>query len=113
MGFWIFMLIMELLMPFTMIGFGRYFLNQAPKEINTIFGYRTKMSMKNRETWDFAHKYFGKLWYICGLVLLPISIILMFLLIGQSEDIIGNFGGSVDTVTWFHFPYRECTQKEF
>ena len=25
MGFWIFMLIMDLLLPFTMIGFGRYF----------------------------------------------------------------------------------------
>ena len=24
MGFWIFMLIMDLLLPFTMIGFGRY-----------------------------------------------------------------------------------------
>ena len=26
MGFWIFMLIMDLLLPFTMIGFGRYFM---------------------------------------------------------------------------------------
>ena len=25
MGFWIFMLIMDLLLPFTMIGFGRYY----------------------------------------------------------------------------------------
>ena len=28
MGFWIFMLIMDLLLPFTMIGFGRYFTAQ-------------------------------------------------------------------------------------
>lgn len=42
MVFWIFMLIMELLMPLTMIGFGRYFSNGAPKEINSVFGYRTK-----------------------------------------------------------------------
>lgn len=47
MGFWFFMLIMELLAPITMIGFGRYFLKEAPKEINPIFGYRTRMSMKN------------------------------------------------------------------
>ena len=98
MGFWIFMLIMELLMPSTMIGFGRYFSNQAPKEINTAFGYRTKRYMKNRKTWEFAHKYFGKLWYICGLVLLPVSIILMVFLIGESEDIIGNLGAIICVV---------------
>ena len=35
MGFWIFMLIMDLLLPFTMIGFGRYFMNRKylPKPI--------------------------------------------------------------------------------
>ena len=36
MGFWIFMLIMDLLLPFTMIGFGRYFMKKAPKEINSV-----------------------------------------------------------------------------
>lgn len=92
MGFWIFMLIMELLMPFTMIGFGRYFSKEAPKEINSTFGYRTKMSMKNCDTWEFANRYFGKLWFICGLIFLPLSIILMIFVIGQSEDIVGNFG---------------------
>ncbi len=28
MGVWIFMLIMDLLLPFTMIGFGRYFMKK-------------------------------------------------------------------------------------
>lgn len=98
MGFWIFMLIMELLMPFTMIGFGRYFSNQAPKEINSAFGYRTKKSMKNRETWEFAHKYFGRMWYISGLIVLPMSIIVMLFVIGQNEDIVGNIGAGICVV---------------
>ena len=34
MGFWIYMLIMDLLLPFTMIGFGRHFMKNAPKTIN-------------------------------------------------------------------------------
>ena len=34
MGFWIFMLIMDLLIPFTMIGFGKMFLKKAPDQIN-------------------------------------------------------------------------------
>ena len=50
------------LLPFTMIGFGRYFMKKAPKEINSVFGYRTSMSMKNKDTWEFSHKYCGKVW---------------------------------------------------
>ena len=34
MGFWIFMLIMDLLLPFTMIGFGRYFMKKYNGLIN-------------------------------------------------------------------------------
>ena len=70
MGFWIFMLIMDLLIPFTMIGFGYLFLKRTPKNINVLFGYRTTMSMKNRDTWEFAHRYCGKLWYMWGGILL-------------------------------------------
>ena len=43
MGFWIFMLLMNEIVPFTMIGFGKLFLNHAPDEINMVFGYRTRM----------------------------------------------------------------------
>lgn len=93
MGFWIFMFLMTLWMPLTMIGFGRYFQKKAPKEINTAFGYRTKRSMKNRDTWTFAHNYFGKLWHICGSILLLPSILVMLFVIGKSEDAIGTAGG--------------------
>ncbi|MDC7288933.1 SdpI family protein [Blautia schinkii] len=95
MGFWIFMLIMDLLLPFTMIGFGRYFIKKAPKEINAVFGYRTAMSMKNRETWEFAHKYCGKIWYVCGLSLLPITVLCLLLIIGKSKDYVGTVGGII------------------
>lgn len=98
MEFWIFMLVMDMLIPFTMIGFGRYFIKTAPKEINTVFGYRTTMSMKNKDTWLFAHKYCGKIWYITGLVLLPISLVVMFYVIGKTEDMIGTVGGIVSLV---------------
>ena len=95
MGFWIFMLIMDLLLPFTMIGFGRYFMKKAPKEINSVFGYRTSMSMKNKDTWEFAHKYCGKVWYVCGMVMLPITVIFMILVIGKNEDCVGSIGGII------------------
>ena len=94
MGFWIFMLIMTLLIPFTMIGFGKYCLSKAgPKDINMLFGYRTSMSMKNKETWKFAHLYCGKLWWIIGWTMLPISAVLMILLIGKGISTVGLLGG--------------------
>ena len=92
MGFWIFLLIMELLIPFTMIGIGRSYMKKPPEKINSVTGYRTSMSMKNRTTWEFAHRYCGRIWYLCGILLLPISVIIMCHVIGQDKDTIGNAG---------------------
>jgi len=94
-GFWIFMLIMDLLIPFTMIGFGKAFVNKPPKSINYLFGYRTTMSMKNKDTWEFAHKYCGKLWFKLGVGLLPISILPLLLVFGKDITTIGTIGGIV------------------
>lgn len=90
LGYWLFMLVVSLLIPLTMIIFGRHFMHSPPKDINGFYGYRTSMSMKSRETWDFAHRYFGKLWFILGLILLPMSVIPMFFLLGKSVETIGN-----------------------
>ena len=68
---------------------------KAPKEINSVFGYRTSMSMKNKDTWEFAHKYCGKVWYVCGMVMLPITVIFMLLVIGKNEDCVGSIGGII------------------
>ena len=95
MGFWIFMLIMNLLIPVMMIGFGKYFMKSAPGSINIVFGYRTSMSMKNQDTWKFAHEYCGKLWYKWGMIMLILTIIVMLFLLGKSVDTIGYWGGAV------------------
>jgi len=60
MGFRIFMLIVVLLIPLTMLFFGWLLFRRTPKEINYVYGYRTKRSMMNEETWRFANQYFGK-----------------------------------------------------
>lgn len=90
MGFWILMLCTNLLVPLTMVSFGLYFVKKAPKNINYIFGYRTDMSMKNKDTWSFAHKYCGKLWLIIGTLLLLVTLVAACLLIGKAEDTVGN-----------------------
>ena len=78
-----------------MVGFGKYFFKHTPKDINGIFGYRTAMSMKNKDTWVFAHTYCGKLWYVSGLTLLPISSLVMFTVIGKTENTIGIVGAAL------------------
>lgn len=40
MGFWVFMLVMDMLIPIVMITFGYVFKRSAPKEINYVFVYR-------------------------------------------------------------------------
>ena len=89
MGFWIFMLVMNLLIPFTLIGFGLLFTYKPPKKIGYLYGYRTSMSMKNLNTWKFAHYYIGKLWNILGWVLLLISTLVMIYLFNKDENTIG------------------------
>ena len=101
MGFWFFMLVMGLLFPVVMILFGTMFMKSAPKKINYIFGYRTDMSMKNRDTWEFAHKYISKLWFRFGLLLIPITVIPMLFVISKTENIVGTVGlivGFINTI---------------
>lgn len=58
----IFALIMTTIMSLTMIWFGYSFIKNPPDVINSVIGYRTSMSLKNMDTWTFAHKYSGKVW---------------------------------------------------
>ena len=63
----------DLLLPFLMLLFGWWMYKRAPKDINGAFGYRTRRSMKNEETWKFAHTYCGRVWLITGAILLVVS----------------------------------------
>lgn len=89
---WTLCFITNLLIPLTMIFFGKAFSKKAPENINSIFGYRTNMSMKNQETWDFAHKYFGVLWLRAGLAILPFAVIPMLCVLKKDVGVIGVTG---------------------
>ena len=95
MGFWLFMLLFVLLIPLTMIYFGRRFFREPPASINAAFGYRSTMSMKNQETWKLAHTVCGRYWYCCGWILLPISAIPLLFVIGERAETVGFLGGAV------------------
>jgi len=96
MEFWVMMLLAILFVPLIMIICGISFIKGGfPKRINYIVGYRTTMSMKNKDTWEFAHKCCGKIWWIIGLILIPLSIIPMLFVLGKDVDTIGGFCGII------------------
>lgn len=69
--------------------FGWRFLNRPPKKINALYGYRTSRSMKNQQTWDYAHQVCGKLWFRAGIVMLPLSLLAMLPALGKDTQVLG------------------------
>lgn len=94
MGFWIFMFAMDLLIPVLMIIIGKVFTVSPPETINGLYGYRTPMSMKNKATWDFAQKYWGKVCFKYAFIALPTAL-LLFAFLGKSEDAVGIAGAVI------------------
>jgi uncharacterized membrane protein len=89
---WILFFITNLIIPLVMIAIGKLFELKPPKKINHFYGYKTKRSMKNMETWNFAHKYIGKLMFKLGIVLIIFSTIVMFLVFNLSDKEIIYYG---------------------
>ena len=87
--FWLIMLLFTMLIPLFMIFFGAVFKNSEPKKINEAFGYRTRRSMKNLDTWIFAHHYIGRLWLRIGLIVLIPTVIAGMFAFGKDADTIG------------------------
>lgn len=87
------MLVMVLLVPLTMMLFGYLFYYKTPKRINSVYGYRTKMSRKNRHTWEFAHQYCGRVWMLVGGGMLLVSVVCMKMVLDANVDTIGMWGG--------------------
>jgi len=87
---YVFLAVETMIIPLIMFFIGIAWKKHAPKKINYIYGYRTKMSMKNADTWEFAHKYTGRLWYVLGGILTIITsiFILAFMNSESFEEIV-------------------------
>ena len=95
MAIWIFMFILCLPTPIIMIAFGRYFGKSPSHDMNSVIGYRTARSTKNKDTWAFAHAYFGVICRRLGSVLLVLSVVVMLAVIGRDETMVGKIGSLV------------------
>lgn len=66
---------------------GFILLKYPPKNINFLYGYRTKNSMKSKEIWDFAQTYSAKLMIKGGFFFIVLGIISQFFGLSQSTNI--------------------------
>ncbi|CDZ23228.1 hypothetical protein CCDG5_0078 [[Clostridium] cellulosi] len=91
MGFWIFSLFENSIIPILMTVTGIIFTKRIPKKDSGFTGYKTAMSTKNDDTWEFANSHIGKVFRIAGPVMLILSLVATFFAFGKDTHIIGNF----------------------
>ena len=93
MWFWWFILVCDLIIPAVMIVFGWIMWKHTPRDINGFVGYRTARSMRNADTWKFAHEYGGRLWWRLGWILLVPSAAIHVPFYGSSDNALGALCG--------------------
>ena len=118
MGFWIFMLLSSEMVPALMLLFGWIFRKHPPKNINNIYGYRTSMSMKNTDTWKFAHDHCGRLWWKLGWIMLIPSFVVHIPFYHSSENTIGIVAAVLCTMqcvvlVFSVFPTEKALKRTF
>ena len=116
--FWWFMFVCDLLIPILMIIVGNMMWKHPPKKINGIIGYRTARSMRNMDTWKFAHEYCGRLWWKIGWIMLIPSLLIHFPFYHSSDNRIGTVGGSLGSIQCIMlvvsiFPTETALKKTF
>ncbi len=62
-----------LIIPLTMMGFGAL-LKKFPPPVNGVFGYRTKRSLRDPESWILAQSLIAGTWTKWGLVTLIVTL---------------------------------------
>ena len=68
-------LIVNLIIPAVML-FGGYMMRKCPpRNISRWVGFRTALSMKNEDTWAFAHACCGRVWWKTGWISLALPVL--------------------------------------
>lgn len=93
MAFRVFMAFAVFLIPGIMVFFGRVMADHPPKTINAAYGYRTTMSMKNQDTWDYGQAACAKRWRRWGRVLALITLVVLIVALRRPTfaDVLGIY----------------------
>lgn len=94
-AFKVFMFVVLMLIPATMIGFGHLWKKKPPNRVNSVYGYRTGRSMRTQRAWNYAHEVCGAFWRKSGKATLIVSLIIGVVLFvpSVSVEIAGTIAG--------------------
>lgn len=92
---WITVLVVAMLIPAVQLLVGCLAKHNIPRRVNWLWGYRTPLSMKNADTWQFANACMGKILVPGSVVMLVLVPVAMLFLLGKSEETIVTFGAMI------------------
>ena len=81
--------------------------NFPPKEINSLYGYRTPNSIKSQERWDFSQKYSSKLMIQIGVFMIVISFL------GVVFPQLNAYKPEIEIVTILTFTFSMIAMTEY
>ncbi len=104
MGFWAFTLVTDLIVPVLVLLFGiHYGKNGAPKSIEGHSGFRSRRATKSWDAWVFTHKLAAKIWRLAGIIMLPVTALMMIFAIGFSVEMLAFYGSLIFAFQGFAF----------
>ncbi len=83
---WLILLASNLLLPVMMLIFGLVLSKRPPKKINSFYGYRTRRSMKNMDTWLFGNQTMGQYWIRYSILGYFLTMIFMMVIMNEGDD---------------------------
>lgn len=84
-----------------------------PKRINILYGYRTKSSMQNQETWDFAQRVCARVAMKAGVFCTLASVSGLFYNPGKWEGALIGIGYSLLAVAYLFYKVEKAISVKF
>ncbi len=104
MGFWAFSLIITLIVPVLVLIYGlHYGKNGAPQNIEGHSGFRSRRATKSWDAWVFTHKLAAKIWKITGIIMIPVTVVMMIFAVKFSVEMLTYYSSVVFAIQGFTF----------
>lgn len=106
------LLFSNILLFFCILALPVYFSFYPPKDINLLYGYRTKRSMKNKNSWNFANHYSAKLLLKLSIITVIFQVILHLLFGVMVSIIVTSFVWIIALFATLFITEKKLKEKE-
>lgn len=84
-----------------------------PKEINSLYGYRTRTSMESNERWHFAQKYSAVKMITVGLFMLVVSMLPLVVEMNETVQMIIQSGIILLNIAYLFYATEKALKTRF